>query len=266
MTRRQWLLSVLIAWHLTAVILAALPEANAMPGFVRAQPAPGWRGAVTTGFDAAGAAWAPVPRAIGWLVHPLRPPFSAYIRFTGLQQTWAMFSNPPRFDQYMRVRYYVQPASGRRWMATQLVLPAHREDRVRLAQSYRDSYLDKLFAVALAGFQANRKPELVMAGTRPEQLPDDLAPIARYYSRIFARHLGAPGDRIVRTEVWFGAAPNTPPGQQRDEQVLNARRAVLLGYYEGVIEERVFVPPYPPYHAAQREADIEWLLEYFEES
>jgi hypothetical protein len=72
--------------------------------------------------------------------------------------------------------------------------------------------------------------------------------------------------RIVRTEVWFGAAPNTPPGQQRDEQVLNARRAVLLGYYEGVIEERVFVPPYPPYHAAQREADIEWLLEYFEES
>ena len=266
MTPRQWLLSVLIAWHMTAVFLGALPDPNALPGFERAQPATGWLGAVTTGLDAAGAAWAPVPRALGWLVRPLRPPFSAYIRMTGLGQSWAMFSNPPRVDQYLRVRYYIQPASGREWMATQLVLPAHREDEVRLAQAYRDSYLDKAFAVALAGFQTNRKRTLIRPGTRSEELPDELAPIARYYRRVFAQHLRSPGDRIVRTEVWSGEAPNTPPGHEPDMQVLNRRRAVLQDYYEGVVEQRLDVPPHPPYHGAENQADIHWLLEYFEES
>ena len=151
-------------------------------------------------------------------------------------------------------------------MATQLVLPAHREDQVRLVQSFRDSYLDKAFAVALADFQAHRKPALIRPDTRSEELPDDLAPIARYYARIVAQHLRSPGDRIVRTEVWAGEAPNTPPGREYDEQVLNIRRAVLQVYYEGVVEQRLNVPPYPPYHGAEREADIRWLLEYFEES
>ena len=98
------------------------------------------------------------------------------------------------------------------------------------------------------------------------RVSNDLAPIARYYSRLFAQRLRSSGDHVVRTEVWSGEAPNTPPGQPRDEQMLNNRRAVLQAYYEGVVEERVAVPPYSPYHGAENEADIHWVLEYFEES
>ena len=88
----------------------------------------------------------------------------------------------------------------------------------------------------------------------------------RYYARIVAQHVRSPGDRIVRTEVWTGEAPNMPPGREPDEQVRDARRAVLQEYYQGVIEQRLDVPPSPPYYVGEKEADIQWVLEYFEES
>ena len=265
MIPRQWILSALIVWHVTAVLIRALPDPGQLPGFAPSQPTEGWRGVVTTGLDAVGLAVVPVTRSLADAVRTIRPPVDAYIRLTGVSQAWGMFSNPPRVDQYLRVRYYVRPHEGRPWMATQLVWPAHREYQVRLLQSFRDSYLDKAFSVATDLFHQRRKPAQLRPDTRPEELPDDLAPIARYYSRIFAQRL-PPGERIVRTEVWTGEAPNTPPGRERDEQALNRRRAVLQAYYEGVVEERFRVRPYPPYHGGEREADIYWLLEYFEES
>jgi hypothetical protein len=221
---------------------------------------------VTAAADAVAAALVPVPHFLGRAVRPLRPPFDVYIRMTGQLQTWAMFANPPRVDEYLRVRYYVRQKEGRLWMATQLLSPSHREDQVRLVQSFRDSYLDKAFAVALAEFRAHRQPALVRSNTRPEELPDDLAPIARYYTRVFAQRLRLPADRVVRTEVWAGSAANTPPGRQPDEQFLRLRRDVLRGYYEGPVERGLNVTTYPPYHGLEREADIDWLLEYFEES
>lgn len=267
MTPRQWLLSGLIVWHVTAVLLRATPDPAAQPPFVPAHPGTGWQGVVIAGMDAAGAAWAPAARAIGSLVRPLRPPFDLYIRVTGQTQTWAMFANPPRVDQYLRVRHYVQTSNGQWWMATQLVLPSHREDQVRLVQSFRDSYLDKALAVARDELYAHRTPALLGPDTRPDALPDDLVPIARYYARTFAQqHLGSSGDRVVRTEVWAGTAPNTPPGGTRDEGMRNTRRAVLREYYKGAVAQRLHDPSYPPYHAAEREVDIDWRLEYFEES
>jgi hypothetical protein len=211
------------------------------------------------------AAWIPVPSLIWSLTRPFRAPVDFYINIAGLSQTWSMFGNPPRWDQYVRVRYYVRPESGREWMATQLVFPAHREDQMRLFQSFRDSYLDKAIAVAMDEFHNSRKSELIRPDTTPAELPDSLAPIGRYYARQFARRLEGTGQRIVRIEVWEGRVENPSLGAVVDPSVLAARRAALQAYYEGVVEHRLNVPPYPPYHGGEREADIEWLLEYYEE-
>jgi hypothetical protein len=178
-----------------------------------------------------------------------------------------MFSNPPQWDEYLRTRYYIKPATGRLYTATELVWPALREDRVRLVESYRASYQDKAIAIALASFYGHRKAALIQPDTRSDQLPDDLAPIGRYFARKYvASELKGSGARIVRTEVWVGRAATAPLGQPRDDEALRSRRAALEAYYEGPVEERLNVRPYPPYHGGETEAEIQWLLEYFEES
>jgi hypothetical protein len=259
---RRRLVSAFIVWHLTAIILVALPAPESRSE--RFDAWTGYREAVARSLDVASVGIAKVvdvARAAGGLV---RPPVDFYIGTLSLAQQWAMFSNPPRYDEYVRVRLYVQPAAGRVWTATELVMPAGPEDRVRILQAYRDSYSDKAFAIALDGFYRSRKPAKVRPDTRPEELPSDLAPVLRYFTRRLTRRL--PSDsRVVRTELWVGRAAAVRPGVAPDIDVLSERRAVLAEYYDGPIEERISVRPYPPYHGVEEEADIDWVLEYFEE-
>jgi hypothetical protein len=65
--------------------------------------------------------------------------------------------------------------------------------------------------------------------------------------------------------VWVGTAPNKRPGEPVDAVGAARRQAALLEYLDGPVEDRIVVPPYPPYHGGEREADIGWVLEYFEE-
>jgi len=177
-----------------------------------------------------------------------------------------MFSNPPRVDTYFRVRYYIESEGGRPWTATELVGPAHREDRIRLVSSFRDSFQDKALELAGEGFLRRRKPAAIAPGTRPNELPDDLAPVGRVFARRFANaRLRNSAQRIVRTEVWVGTADNKAFGSPVDRQGLADRRAALLEYADGPAEHRLRVPLYPPYHGVQEEAGIRWVLEYFEE-
>jgi hypothetical protein len=107
---------------------------------------------------------------------------------------------------------------------------------------------------------------LIAPGTQPDQLPKDLAPIARYFRKEFLKRHLRDGDRIVRTEVWIGRAPIPRIGVAADENARLERAVVLQTYYDGPVEQRINIPAYPPYHAGEREADISWLLEYYEES
>lgn len=230
MTLPRKAVSAFLVWHLTAIGIASLPS-NA---------------SISTPIIAA--------------------PVRAYISLTGQAQQWAMFSSPPHYDTYWRVRYYIQPANGRPWIATELVGPAHREDRIRLAQSFRDSYQDKALELALDAFYKRRKPVALNPGTRPGQLPDDLAPVGRYFARRFARErLRGTDERIVRTEIWVGLADNKEMGSPIDWTALAERRAVLSEFAGGPVENRLRVPPYPPYHGVDEEVGIRWVLEYFEE-
>jgi hypothetical protein len=194
-----------------------------------------------------------------------------YLAATGLGQNWKMFSSPPLVHQYMRVRYYVGPrgasgggAAGAVWQATELIQPAHREDRIRLLQSYRDSFRDKAMAIALSRFRRNRDADLIRPDTTSAELPNDLAPIARYFARGFERRNLRPDERVVRAEIWYGEAPMPPPGSDFDSARTEARWAVLRTYYQGPVENHFGRPVYPVYHNVENEADIAWVLEYFE--
>jgi hypothetical protein len=268
MTRRR-LIALFLAWHLLAISVAALPPPSRLSHFPPRDPSAALNPLfyrITLALDSVARPVEFVERGVWRLTRPLHRPITYYLRLTGLGQTWSMFANPPSSAQYMRVRYYVHTTAGRTWVATELVLPSNREDQVRSFQSFRDSYRDKALSVAISRFQEHRKPGLIVPQTRPEELPTDLAPVARYFERQFARtHLDAAGDRVIRTEVWVGMAPIPPIGQAGNEEERLERAEVLQTYYDGIVEQRINTPPVPPYHAGDREADISWVLEYYEE-
>lgn len=268
MTSHRRLISAFIVCHMCALVLGAIPPPGRVPAIDRRDRVnAGASGRIVTAFDTAGALFAGVTNRLWAATTAVRPAVNGYLRITSLGQSWAMFSNPPLADQYVRVRYYIRPERGSTWVATELVRPAHREDRVRLVRSFRDSYQDKALEIAITNFRAGRNSRLIQANTPWTSLPDDLAPVGRYFARRFERtYLTSGGQRIVRTEVWVGAAPNRQSGRVLDPGRLAERAAALQAYYDGPLEERVYVPTHPPYHAVDREADIAWVLEYFEES
>jgi hypothetical protein len=267
MTRRR-LIALFLAWHLFAISVAALPPPSRLSHFPQRDPSSALNPVfyrITLALDGVARVTEFVESGLWRATRPAHRLISYYLRLTGQGQTWSMFANPPTYAQYMRVRHYVKTPSGRMWAATELVWPTNREDRVRTFQSFRDSYRDKALSVAVGRFYDRRKRELIAPETTPDQLPTDLAPIARYFAREFARTHVTNGDRITRTEVWVGTAPIAPLGTAPDAEARLDRAVALQAYYEGVIEQRINVPPAPPYHGGEREADINWLLEYYEE-
>ena len=264
-SHNRLLVSAFVGWHCLAIALGALPGPGALP---KVQPRKEGATPLVRGLDATASTFAIVPRALARASALIRPVASEYVRVTGLAQQWQMFGNPPTYDEYLRVRFYVagRPSARARWVATQLIMPTSREDSVRVLRSYRDSYQDKAFAIALQRFFEKRKPELIAPDTPTSALPDELAPIARYYARQFGRRYLLPNERVIRTEVWYGRAANAAPGASLDSSAHAARMNALFEYYDGPVEDRVLVPPYPPYHATERQGDLQWLLEYYEES
>ncbi len=266
---RRRLAAAFVTWHLFAITAGSIPQPERFSNFPERDPAAAPSRVVHGGtvlLDGLAAAVAPLIKGVGWITRPVRPAVNWYLDLTGLRPSWAMFSNPPQADQYARVRYYVQSATGREWTATELVMPAHREDDVRLIQSFRDSYRDKAIAIALEAFYRHRSPVQITPDARPDQLPNDLAPIGRYFARSFQRrHLDRTGERVVRTEVWIGTAATPGLGKPVDRAKLAERTVALQAYWKGPVEQRLRVPPRPPYHGLERQADIDWVLEYYEQ-
>jgi len=273
MSAKRWALSVFFVWHVIATSLGSLALSDPLPPVgASEQPDPNLIAAtLQPALDSVAAIVTPLPEALARAAGPLRRPAAIYRDIIGTSQNWKMFSIPPQVHQYLRVRYYVGPrddagqtAGGTPWTATELVLPAHREDRVRLFQAYRDSFRDKAMTVALQRFHRNRDDRLIKPDTASAELPDDLAPIGRYFARRFERQALRPNERIVRMEIWYGVAPMAPPGTTPDRARADARQSALREYYAGPIPNHFGRPVYPVYHAGEEESDITWVLEYFE--
>jgi hypothetical protein len=267
MSAKHWALSAYFVWHIVSTVLGALGASNTVPpvGASRRPPGDALAAALTPVLDEIAAVVGPVQGALTREGSPLWP-FTRYLAVTGLSQNWRMFSAPPQEHQYLRVRYYVGPnreISNPVWTATELVLPGHREDELRLFQAYRDSFRDKAITVALSRFHGARA-DLVRRDTASAELPDDLAPIGRYFARRFEKQALRPDERILRTEIWYGEAPMPPQGSTLDRASTDLRLAVLREYYDGPVQDHLTRPAYPVYHKSEVEADINWVLEYFE--
>ena len=273
MSVKRVTLSLLFVWHVVAIALGALESPGVVlpvgpprhPTYNRAAAA------ITPVLDRVAAVIAPVPDAILHSAGPVRALAARYREVTGVSQSWKMFTNPPQRSQYLRVRHYIGPRAqdpqsvpGPRWTATELVLPAHREDRIRFLRAFWNSYQDKAETVALQRFQTSVRDRTLGPDTKSAELPDDIAPIGRYFARRFQREALKADERILRTEIWYGEAPMPVPGQALDSMQVEARRAVLLQYYQGPVENYLGPQVYPPYGSNQAEADIRWHLEYFE--
>ena len=194
MSLKQWALSVFFVWHLIATVLGAFASSDEDRSVVASSqpPTDPLAAIVTPVLDRIAAAVAPLPGALARTSAPFRRMTTFYLQITGLGQNWKMFSGPPKVHRTMRVRYYVGPRGdiggspvNPTWFATELVEPAHREDQVRFLQSYRDSFRDKAMAIALSRFRRARDAGLIRRDTTSAELPDDLAPIARYFARRF---------------------------------------------------------------------------------
>lgn len=270
MSRVRWAVTLLLAWHITAMVADAVPAPADVPlvESIRHPTGDPVRGRVTPILDILTANLARVHQAIWPAVSLTRQLTDRYMEGLGLKQRWRMFSNPPRYDEYLRVRYYVAVGPGDDtgvWIANELVLPAHREDRIRTFQSFRDSYRDKALVIALGRFHGS--PEV--ANGEATERHEALAPVARYFARRFVRaRLAGDGDRLLRVELWHGIAESgsraSGPLSERRAR-MSARLTELSEYYHGPVEMSLRGGPYPAYQGTEQESDIFWTLDYIEE-
>jgi hypothetical protein len=91
-----------------------------------------------------------------------------------------------------------------------------------------------------------------------------ISPLVGFFRRRFAISL-APDDIIVRTELWYGSAPMPPRGERLPDETLQARLAVLHGYYDGPVPVILGSQDFPTVGIEEREADIVWRLEFIDE-
>lgn len=263
MSPSRWALSGFLVWHLLALFVRALPPPDLYPASDVAPRSVVDGTAVTPLLDVVARGVRPVALQLERIARPVSGLANVYLNTIGFAQQWRMFSRPPSNDQYVRIRYYVGRAQPE-WAATELVVPASPEYDVRLARSYLDSSRDKAIMVALENFHRLREPLVLRPDMRPSELPDYVAPVVRYFARKFARQRLLPGEKILRAEFWYGVAPMTIAGKPNDDLLRERRRAVIEKYYDGPIEVRGALE-YPKYHDVEKEGDILWLLEYFEE-
>jgi hypothetical protein len=256
MTSDTRLGSALIAFHLLAVVLAALPnpaerrEIEAPPRVsddaVSARLAPA--------LDQAAILLTDLSDAILDVTRPIRAVTQPYADAL-VPQHWIMFSHPWTDDHYVRMDHYVQSAGAARphRRVREIALPAQGEDRARLRHAFQDK-------ATLSAFEAHHSD--------PETDRDRI--IARSSLEALVRHRRASlrrdgrvgsDDHVQRTEIWMGRAAIPPPGERVDAQVLRARLDLLRGYREG---ERDGSAPSerPRPMALEREADITWQLAY----
>lgn len=265
MTSAQRLVSAFIVFHLAAITIGAIPSPDALPDDVlepRSKEFDGLHGVVTRSLDALVAPLVRVHAAIWTTIRPLRPPFWYYLRATRQYEKWNMFYRPPREDEYMHMRYYVRPAGSRLLRVhRELVYPAHEEGTIRLFGAFSDSFRDKALSLGFDGYLERLEALRDRGGAaEPEAAASrELFPILDFFTRRFESRALVPGERIEKTELWWGLAPTPAPGEPVDRAGLAERHRVLQGY-DAFGSTLLSADEQVPVGASMREADIVWRL------
>ena len=276
------IVSVFLACHLAAVAVNAIPspdEMRAAAGMRESLDAP------VLSDDALSFRIRPVLDAAAWLLEGfangawqvtvfVRTPAKSYVESLGLEQVWKMFANPPRGAEYLRVRYYSAridaPKGAPLTMATELVFPVAPDTEHHMIRAYWEAHRDKAisnafgayFVARTARMEAGLPPPVTHDPPLDQTMARSIVPVGHFFADRYARtHLG-PGDRLVRTEAWYGSAPSRIRGELRGSPL--SRAAAIARYYRGLKTEAVLEPVFQSIDTVEREADILWLLIYIQ--
>jgi hypothetical protein len=145
-------------------------------------------------------------RAWEALAEPRRIVYPPLTRL-GLRQRWRMFAQPPRVNTSMAVRVVAQRPDGSPATAALVVLPQLGEDAFKGPSAYQAGFADKAVSNAIDAWSQLRARQPSAPDDALTRFgPDVLASIPRYFGARLAKTLPADA-RIVRTELWQGAAP-----------------------------------------------------------
>ena len=258
--RQPWALSVLIAGHLVALTLAAIPAPATFPTPQASASAHTSVPVLSTLLDSLAHSVAVAVTALHRVAAPVEQLTSLYVR-AGLSQSWIMFSDPFREDWYIRVDFIVsrRAGAGRAQVFRRLVLPAQDESGVRLTHAF----VDKAILRALDSYAA-MYPDLDASPASADVVgsPSGLAAVVRYERERFRAAQLDQGDTILRTEVWHGVAPIPPPGERLDEGRLRERLARLKTFQDAEFDGDA--PSDAPLGTMRQDAGVSWQLIYVE--
>ena len=267
MSRIRWVASLLIAFHVVALTSATIPDPEEFQVF-RGQPHTSDRvaqvmrpiadQAIVTVF------WL-YQRLIG-VVRPLRVVTRPYLTSGVGVQNWRMFSNPYTTDQYVRLDYYVSTdgssSSSSQRLFREVVLPPDREEEIRILHTFQSkSILAQLEKYKVFMYKSARLKSADPAAESRRLF----SPITKFYRRRLAAQL-AMGERVVRTEMWFGAATIPPRGEELPDDVEAHRLSLLEPYRSGpTVVPVVSRTLARPRLSTEGGGDIVWTLLFIDE-
>lgn len=257
MLSERTLASCLVAFHLLAIGVAAIPSPADLTasGRVRQPPAGALTRMLMPQADALEEGVASLQtflyrttRPFAWLTAP-------YVG-AGLTQRWNMFANPATTDQYVRMDYVVGPVSlsSGDLVLSELVYPAAPEERVRWHHEFRD----KAIFSALSNYvsSARRSDAVQVTGD-----PEELVPVVRHFARTRASAVPA-GSALKRVRVWYGFAPIPGPGVRISDSMRAERIALLTNYRQPLGAQSARRLNVARVGDITTEADIRWMLVY----
>lgn len=246
------LLLAFAAWHVFAITVGALPPACA-PGPDGSDEADPETAQVLIGSTGTAAAALRTCRAVVAGARPVLRPVERvtgrYLRAVGLRQQWDMFSRPPRRNDFVQLRHYVQADDplGSLQIVRESIYPASA-DGLRLPAG---RYFEEK-AIRNARQRMLRHIRERSAIRTRADLPNDLQPLLRYYASRFRARLA--GDRqLVKTEIWLGAAAIAGPGAA-------APAPVPADLTAGGAPDARDVASGPPVGTREQEGERRWTL------
>ena len=266
--------TILLIGHVAALAVSAIPSPSEL------RLAEGVRESVD---NAVSSRVRPVLDSAAWLLEGFtsrawqltalaRPLVKAYVDTLGLVQNWSMFGNPPRGSEYLRFRYYYYSSrdqgQGARplMVATELVFPVSPETQSHLLGAYREAHRDKAVSNALIAYFRQRLDRAEAGRSSPSAadhaleaaLTRNFVPVARFFRDQFAHSRLGEGDRLIRTEAWYGFAASRPRG---DAPISPQSRATAIGrYYQPRAAVVASDPAFQLLDSIEHEADLQWLL------
>ena len=272
---RRRLISIFLLFHLMALAVSAIPDPKELrlAEGVRESPDDAVSARVTPVLDSAARSLDDFASRAWQLTTSVRPLARRYVVRLGLEQNWSMFGNPPRGTEYLRFRYY--SASGQHQpgapltVTTELVFPVAPEKESQIFSAYWYAHRDKAISNALIGYFRDRLDR----ATAGQPLPTTEAgldpwvgkrfvPVASFFADRFAHTRLPAGERLVKSEAWYGLAASPPRG---DLPLFPESRArAIERYHRGIPAESVDESALRPVDSIEREADIVWLLVYIQ--